>query len=198
MSSKTLSSLLLARLIGGACAYADWPESRPPGGEIPAPHSPLESPEMLPSGPAISEPAGDLTLREVLSLALLQNPELKAFAFEVRAREAAVLHARLDGVVVQSAKSLGDQVKKGELLAVLESQTLADLKSEHLATASIWPAAHSSGRSACGKRRSPPSRTTSPVARRLPRRRSPFATRRRRCARWGSPMRRSCAAPPMA
>jgi len=41
---------------------------------------------------------------------------------------------RLDGVVVQSAKNLGDQVKKGELLAVLESRTLADLKSEHLAT----------------------------------------------------------------
>ncbi|MGH8610865.1 MAG: efflux RND transporter periplasmic adaptor subunit [Gammaproteobacteria bacterium] len=41
---------------------------------------------------------------------------------------------RLAGVVVKSAKNLGDQVKKGELLAVLESQTLADLKSEHLAT----------------------------------------------------------------
>jgi membrane fusion protein, heavy metal efflux system len=41
---------------------------------------------------------------------------------------------RLAGVVVQSAKNLGDQVKKGELLAVVESQTLADLKSEHLAT----------------------------------------------------------------
>jgi membrane fusion protein, heavy metal efflux system len=41
---------------------------------------------------------------------------------------------RLDGVVVQSAKNLGDRVKKGELLAVLESRTLADLKSEHLAT----------------------------------------------------------------
>jgi cobalt-zinc-cadmium efflux system membrane fusion protein len=36
-------------------------------------------------------------------------------------------------VVVRSAKNLGDAVKKGELLAVLESQTLADLKSEHLA-----------------------------------------------------------------
>lgn len=40
---------------------------------------------------------------------------------------------RLAGVVVRSGKNLGDPVKKGELLAVLESQTLADLKSEHLA-----------------------------------------------------------------
>ncbi len=41
---------------------------------------------------------------------------------------------RLDGVVVKSAKNLGDQVRKGDLLAILESQMLADLKSEHLAT----------------------------------------------------------------
>jgi cobalt-zinc-cadmium efflux system membrane fusion protein len=41
---------------------------------------------------------------------------------------------RLSGVVVNSGKNLGDQVKKGDLLAVLESRTLADLKSEHLAT----------------------------------------------------------------
>ena len=71
------------------------------------PHPPLESPEVLPSGPTITEPAGDLTLREALSLALLQNPEIKAFAFEVRAREAAVLQAGLLpnphlGVVVEN------------------------------------------------------------------------------------------------
>ncbi len=93
--SKTLSILLLAQLMGGACAYADSPGPRPLGRGIPAPHPPLESPEVLPFGPAITEPAGDLTLREALSLALLQNPEIKAFAFEVRAREAAVLQSSL-------------------------------------------------------------------------------------------------------
>ena len=41
---------------------------------------------------------------------------------------------RLAGVVVKSGKNLGDLVKKGDLLAVLESRMLADLKSEHLAT----------------------------------------------------------------
>ena len=41
---------------------------------------------------------------------------------------------RVDGVVLKSVGNLGDQVKKGEILAILESQTLADLKSEHLAT----------------------------------------------------------------
>ncbi len=93
MASKTLSILLLAQLTGGACAHADSPAPRPPGREIPAP--PLASPEVLPPGSAISEPTGDLTLREALSLALLQNPAIKAFAFEVRAREAAVLQASL-------------------------------------------------------------------------------------------------------
>ena len=55
---------------------------------------------------------------------------------EIQFNQDRVAHVvpRLDGVVVQSAKNLGDQVKKGELLAVLESRTLADLKSEHLAT----------------------------------------------------------------
>jgi cobalt-zinc-cadmium efflux system membrane fusion protein len=40
---------------------------------------------------------------------------------------------RLSGVVVRSAKNLGDTVKKGDLLAVVESQALADLKSDYLA-----------------------------------------------------------------
>lgn len=40
---------------------------------------------------------------------------------------------RLAGVVVRSAKGLGDRVRKGDLLAVIESQALADLRSEHLA-----------------------------------------------------------------
>lgn len=40
---------------------------------------------------------------------------------------------QLAGVVVQAAKNLGDQVKKGEVLAVIQSKALADLRSEHLA-----------------------------------------------------------------
>ncbi len=40
---------------------------------------------------------------------------------------------RLSGVVVKSGKNLGDPVKKGDLLAVIESQALADLKSDYLA-----------------------------------------------------------------
>ncbi len=55
---------------------------------------------------------------------------------EIQFNQDRVAHVvpRLAGVVVRTAKNLGDQVKRGELLAVLESQTLADLKSEHHAT----------------------------------------------------------------
>lgn len=41
---------------------------------------------------------------------------------------------RLDGVVIHSGKNLGDQVRKGETLAILDSTTLASLKSEYLAS----------------------------------------------------------------
>jgi cobalt-zinc-cadmium efflux system membrane fusion protein len=55
---------------------------------------------------------------------------------EIQFNQDRVAHVvpRLAGVVARSAKNLGDEVKKGELLAVLESQALADLKGEHLAT----------------------------------------------------------------
>ncbi len=57
---------------------------------------------------------------------------------EIQFNQDRVAHVvpRLAGVVARVAKNLGDQVKRGELLAVLESQALSDLKSEHLAAQS--------------------------------------------------------------
>ena len=43
----------------------------------------------------IDEPSGEITLRRALSLALIKNPELRAFSWEVRAREAQALQAGL-------------------------------------------------------------------------------------------------------
>lgn len=43
----------------------------------------------------IAEPNGDLTLRQVLALTLMNNPELKAFSLETRAAEARELQAGL-------------------------------------------------------------------------------------------------------
>ena len=41
---------------------------------------------------------------------------------------------RLGGVVVNAVKNLGDRVKQGDVLAVVESQELSNLRSEYLAT----------------------------------------------------------------
>lgn len=55
---------------------------------------------------------------------------------EIQFNQDRVAHVvpRLAGVVVRVAKNLGDKVARGDVLAVLESQALADLKSEHHAT----------------------------------------------------------------
>lgn len=46
-----------------------------------------------PDGPAFEDPTGSLTLRDAVALALLHSPDLAAFAWEVRAREARILQA---------------------------------------------------------------------------------------------------------
>ena len=45
--------------------------------------------------PEIAEPNGVITLRQALALALMHNPELRAFSWEVRASEARALQASL-------------------------------------------------------------------------------------------------------
>ncbi len=45
--------------------------------------------------PLMAEPTGSLTLQQALALALLRNPELAAFSYEVRATEARMLQAQL-------------------------------------------------------------------------------------------------------
>ena len=84
------------------------PEPRSLGQDVPLYQPPLH-PFKAPPVPAPPEaPTEVLTLRQALALALLQNPELSAFAWEVRAAEAPpeqrlhfrrgqpVVHARLD------------------------------------------------------------------------------------------------------
>jgi len=73
---------------------AEMPVPRPLGAQyatlgqehsdLPAEHKPVPV-----------EPTGTLNLPQALALALLHNPELEAFAYEVRAAEARVLQARL-------------------------------------------------------------------------------------------------------
>jgi len=55
------------------------------------PAKPVENPDV----PEISEPTGPITLRQALALALMHNPELKVFSWDVRVSEAKRLQASL-------------------------------------------------------------------------------------------------------
>jgi len=55
------------------------------------PAKPMETPDV----PEITEPTGPITLRQALALALMHNPELKAFSWDVRVSEARRMQASL-------------------------------------------------------------------------------------------------------
>lgn len=77
------------------------PSPRPLGRELPV-YQPAPGERGRPEGPAFESPIGDLALRDALGLALLHSPELAAFAWETRAREARALQAgRLPNPVLE-------------------------------------------------------------------------------------------------
>lgn len=69
-----------------------WPEPRPLGDAIPAYRAPAEP---LAEPPYVEDGDSTLTLREAVGRTLLYNPDLRMFAWEVRAREARMLQAGL-------------------------------------------------------------------------------------------------------
>jgi outer membrane protein, heavy metal efflux system len=72
---------------------AIWPEPRPLGREFAAYKPPAEPPPSSQVSPL--EPTGVISLEEVLRTALLQNPDLSATAFGVRAADARAVQAGL-------------------------------------------------------------------------------------------------------
>jgi cobalt-zinc-cadmium efflux system outer membrane protein len=94
MLRSTLSwcaGILAAGLVAPPGARAEEPAPYPFGRDLPAfraPAAPDAAEVELPP-----EPAGVLRLRDVLAAALLRNPELASDAYELRAREAALLQA---------------------------------------------------------------------------------------------------------
>jgi len=91
--------LLLFLVMLPACrkhAPFDWPRPLPLGRDLPS-YVPPPGHEATPdvdAGPAFDEPA-TLSLRDAMAAALLSNPELRTFAWEVRATEARALQAGL-------------------------------------------------------------------------------------------------------
>ncbi len=92
-------------LLAGACALAcacapaatipPLPERRPLGVDLAAYEAPIETGAQPAAGPPAAEPLGVLSLRDALALALERSPELAAFSWDVRVREAQALQAGL-------------------------------------------------------------------------------------------------------
>ena len=99
MRQKTimpLGTVLMILLIGCGAHQVDvaWQEARPLGRDLttskPSIHPPTaEEPSQL------QEPTGTINLHQALALALMHNPDLKAFSWAVRAGEAKTLQAGL-------------------------------------------------------------------------------------------------------
>lgn len=72
-----------------------WPEPRPLGGELGAYRPPLDPVKSASTSVDGLNPTAMVTLPQALSLALMKNPELAAFSWEVRVGEARTLQAGL-------------------------------------------------------------------------------------------------------
>lgn len=98
-SGKSLALLWGVFLLLTGCASGPsedvWSEPGPLGRDVPAFRPPADSDPRGREGELPKEPEGDLTLRQAVALALLQSPELAAFGWEVRAREARMVQAGL-------------------------------------------------------------------------------------------------------
>lgn len=99
-----LSFCVLLMLLGGGCAmppetaepaHEAWIPPRPLGKEFARFHPPAEPAHAAAPAVKVEEPTGVLTLRQVLALSLMHNPELAVFSWEVRAGEARELQAGL-------------------------------------------------------------------------------------------------------
>jgi len=77
----------------------------------------------------VDNPEGRITLRDALSLALLQNPELASFAWETRAREARALQAgrRPNPVLGTLVEDLGGAAHVAGAESVVQPQTTIEL-----------------------------------------------------------------------
>jgi len=75
--------------------YTELATRRPLGREFSTFQPPKEPSVTVEHTPRITEPNGVINLRQALSLALMHNPELKAFSWDIRASEARTLQAGL-------------------------------------------------------------------------------------------------------
>lgn len=100
MKTKCLAALgvvLVVVFSGAPLSLADtsWPEVHSSGKGLTSFRQPQQPSSPESTSIQLVEPTGVVTLRQALALALVKNPELAAFSWEVRAREAELLQAQL-------------------------------------------------------------------------------------------------------
>ncbi|MBW2043154.1 MAG: TolC family protein [Deltaproteobacteria bacterium] len=91
----TAISVLAASGCVDSANDATWLDAPPLGQEFSSFRSPEKPPATVSETYEIAEPNGVITLRQALALALMRNPELRAFSWETRASEARKLQASL-------------------------------------------------------------------------------------------------------
>jgi len=92
------ATTILGAVACGCAPFAtiqQLPERRPLGADIAAYEAPIETSARPAAGPPSVEPTGILSLRDALAFALERSPELAAFSWDVRVREAQALQAGL-------------------------------------------------------------------------------------------------------
>ncbi|MBP9901177.1 MAG: TolC family protein [Verrucomicrobiota bacterium] len=124
MKQTTIRSVLVLAGVGlvagfSGCAtkpateFEAWAEPRPLGKELVTFRPPRAATNTSTPPRTIEEPTGGLTLRQALALALVRNPDLAAFSWDVRIGETRILQAGLRpnpeaGVEVEDVLGTGD------------------------------------------------------------------------------------------
>ena len=147
MRSKSIFTTLGVVLVGGILVWLilsqeEVPTSRPAGQEShrahgaehedQAGHEEQGIEERIELQPGAIEEAGiDI---QVAGPALIQTTLTFPGEIQYNPRRVAHVVPRVEGVIVEVHKFLGDTVESDEILSVLESRELADLKSQYLVT----------------------------------------------------------------
>ena len=121
----------------GAPPVVERPAPRPLGASLPTYTAPDKSSSEPERAARAEEPRGTISLREALAAALLRNPELAAFSWEVRAREAQALQAGLRpnpeaGIEVENVAGTGDFSGTDQAETTLQLGQLIELAGKRL------------------------------------------------------------------
>ena len=125
----TIVWIATALLLTSASAARAQPVApRPLGRDLPV-YRPPDDRRLTPGSPTIENPAGPISLRDALGLALMQSPELATFAWELRAREARLLQAGRppNPVLTTVVQDLGGSTGFTGAADPIQSQTTIEL-----------------------------------------------------------------------